>query len=152
MATDGKNDDTAQDSGIPLPPPPSFIRRFIGLAGPYWEASEKWKVRGLAALLLALTVTQVVIPILINLWSAELFDALEQKSMDRFFVQIGEIVLILIASMTVNATHLQIKRRLQLSWRRWLTRRLQDNWMATGHHYQLMHIPGDHDNPDGRIA
>jgi len=152
MATDGKNDDTAQDSGIPLPPPPSFIRRFIGLAGPYWESSEKWKVRGLAALLLALTVTQVVIPILINLWSAELFDALEQKSMDRFFVQIGEIVLILIASMTVNATHLQIKRRLQLSWRRWLTRRLQDNWMATGHHYQLMHIPGDHDNPDGRIA
>jgi putative ATP-binding cassette transporter len=131
---------------------PGFIRQFIRLAGPYWQSGEKWKVRGLVALLLALTVAQVVIPIMINLWSAELFDALEQKSMDKFFAQIAEICVILVASMTVTATHLRVKRAIQLGWRRWLTRRLQDNWMAMGHHYQLMHMPGDHDNPDGRIA
>ncbi|MBI3445133.1 MAG: ABC transporter ATP-binding protein/permease [Magnetospirillum sp.] len=133
-------------------PGPGFFRQFVRLAGPYWQSGEKWKVRGLVGLLLALTVAQVVIPILINLWSADLFDALEQKSMDRFFVQIGEICLILLASMTVTTTHLRVKRAIQLGWRRWLTRRLQDNWMAMGHHYQLMHMPGDHDNPDGRIA
>ncbi|CUW40113.1 putative ABC transporter, ATP-binding protein [Magnetospirillum sp. XM-1] len=131
---------------------PGFIRQFIRLAGPYWQSGEKWKVRGLVALLLGLTVAQVVIPIMINLWSAELFDALEQKSMEKFFGQIVEIGLILLASMTVTATHLKVKRAIQLGWRRWLTRRLQDNWMAMGHHYQLMHMPGDHDNPDGRIA
>jgi putative ATP-binding cassette transporter len=132
--------------------PPGFFRQFIRLAGPYWQSGDKWKVRGLVALLIGLTVAQVVIPILINLWSAELFDALEQKSMDKFFGQILEICLILLASMTVTATHLKVKRTIQLGWRRWLTRRLQDNWMAMGHHYQLMHMPGDHDNPDGRIA
>ena len=152
MSTDVNSPNAPLDGGLSARPPSSFLRRFLVLAGPYWSSNEKWTVRSLAALLALLTIAQVVIPILINLWSADLFDALEQKSLDRFFVQIGEILLILVASMIVTATHLQIKRRLQLGWRRWLTRKLQDNWMATGHHYQLMHMPGDHDNPDGRIA
>lgn len=152
MASD-VNDKAAFDGGSDFDrQPPGFIRQFIRLAGPYWQSGEKWKVRGLVALLLTLTVAQVVIPIMINLWSAELFDALEQKSMEKFFGQIVEICVILVASMTVTAAHLRVKRAIQLGWRRWLTRRLQDNWMAMGHHYQLMHMPGDHDNPDGRIA
>ncbi len=152
MTTDGNIPITPMDGGSVNPLAPSFLRRFVSLAGGYWQSNEKWTVRGLVALLLILTVAQVIIPITINLWSAELFDALEQKSMDRFFGLIVQILAILIASMTISATHLAVKRRIQLGWRRWLTRRLQDNWMATGHHYQLMHMPGDHDNPDGRIA
>ena len=152
MAPDTNTPDTSTGSGSPPALAPGFLRRFIGLAGPYWHSNEKWTVRGLVTLLLLLTIAQVVIPITINLWSARLFDALEQKSFDRFFVLISQIIVILLASMTVSATHLRVKRRIQLGWRRWLTRRMQDNWMATGHHYQLLHMPGDHDNPDGRIA
>ncbi len=149
MAADVPQESTPPD-GIAVPV--SFLTRFIELACPYWWSGDKWAARGMTALLLLLTIIQVVIPITINLWSAELFDALEQRSMHRFFVQIGWIMVILVASMTITATHLMVKRQLQLSWRRWLTRKLQDNWMATGHHYQLLHIPGNHDNPDGRIA
>jgi putative ATP-binding cassette transporter len=152
MNTDVTNQTTPFDGGADRPPPPSFMRRFLALAGPYWNSREKWTVRGLAALLLLLTIAQVVIPILINVWSAELFDALEQRSMSRFYHQILVIGIIMLASMAITATHLKVKRAVQLGWRRWLTRRLQDNWMATGHHYQLLHMPGDHDNPDGRIA
>jgi len=152
MATDGDIPITPTGSGAMRPLSRSFLRRFVGLAGPYWRSNEKWTVRGLVALLLVLTIAQVVIPITINLWSAHLFDALEQKSMERFFGLILQFILILTASTAITATHLWVKRRIQLGWRRWLTRRLQDNWMATGHHYQLLHMPGDHDNPDGRIA
>jgi putative ATP-binding cassette transporter len=152
MASDVTQDSTPMGSGRPDPLGPSYLKRFFALAGPYWNSSEKWSVRGMAGLLLALTVAQVVIPIAINMWSADLFDALEQKSLDRFFSLILVILAILVASMLVTATHLHVKRRIQLGWRRWLTRRIQDNWMATGHHYQLLHMPGDHDNPDGRIA
>lgn len=152
MESDVNIQTTPTDGEPGRPQQPNFLRRFIALSGPYWNSNEKWTVRGLVALLLFLTIAQVVIPILINLWSARLFDALEQKSIERFFTQIVQIGFILIASMTVTATHLRVKRRIQLGWRRWLTRRLQDNWMATGHHYQLLHMPGDHDNPDGRIA
>jgi len=125
----------------------------IRLAGPYfWASSEKWKVLGLVGVLFGLVVLQVLVPILINVWNARLFDALEQRAMNEFFLLIGEIAAILVASVAINVSHLRVKRRVQLGWRRWLTRRLQDSWMAMGHHYQLNQLPGDHDNPDGRIA
>ena len=44
------------------------------------------------------------------------------------------------------------KQQLSLDWRRWLTEKVLDRWMAQGHHYQLQLIGGEHDNPDGRIA
>ncbi|WP_306306143.1 hypothetical protein [Methylomonas koyamae] len=45
-----------------------------------------------------------------------------------------------------------VKRRLQLGWRGWLTDKLIGQWMRDGRHYLVTHIPGQHDNPDGRIA
>ncbi|HSB95074.1 MAG TPA: SbmA/BacA-like family transporter, partial [Spongiibacteraceae bacterium] len=45
-----------------------------------------------------------------------------------------------------------VKRWLQLGWRRWLTERVLKRWMAHGLHYGLVLTPGEHDNPDGRIA
>ncbi|OAN44560.1 ABC transporter [Magnetospirillum moscoviense] len=145
------------DEQIPQQPTTSvkrqgFLRQFMRLAGPYWAGPDKWRVRGMLGLLVALTLLQVVSPILINLWSANLFNALEQRSMDRFLVQIGALVIILVFAMAVTAVHLVIKRRVQVGWRDWLTRRLLDDWLADGRHYQVTHIPGEHDNPDGRIA
>ncbi len=130
----------------------SFIRQFLALAGPYWRSEERLPVVLLTLALLALTIGQVVIPVLINRWSADFFDALEQKSMERFMLQIGALVLIVAFSMAITGTHMRVKRRLQLGWRRWLTKRLLDDWMDAGRHYQVTHMPGEHDNPDGRIA
>ncbi len=132
--------------------PPSFLRRFLTLAMPYWRSDEKWKARGLTLTLVLLTVAQVVTPILMNLWSENLFDALEQHLMRRFLFLVAVFVVIILANLAVTTTHLAVKRRLQLGWRRWLTRHVLDDWMTTGRHYQVTHMPGDHDNPDGRIA
>ncbi|MGE5514580.1 MAG: ABC transporter ATP-binding protein/permease [Bacteroidota bacterium] len=146
---------TARTPAEELPPgprPKGFFTQFLTLAGPYWHSDDKWTVRGLTGLFILLTMAQVVVPILVNLWSANLFNALEQRSMDRFLVQIGTLLAILGVAMTITSTHLMLKRRLQIGWRRWLTRRLLDDWMADGRHYLVSHMPGDHDNPDGRIA
>ena len=146
---------TARTPAEELPPAPrrkGFFAQFLDLAGPYWNSDEKWSVRGLTALFVLLTMGQVVVPIMVNLWSAALFNALEQRSMDRFLVQIGALLGILAVAMTITSTHLMLKRRLQVGWRRWLTRRLLDDWMAESRHYLVKHMPGDHDNPDGRIA
>jgi putative ATP-binding cassette transporter len=141
---------TPASEPIPAPRSPGFFGQFLNLAIPYW--SSDWRVRGMTALFVLLTMAQVVVPILVNLWSANLFNALEQRSMDRFMVQIGALLVILAVAMTITSTHLVVKRRLQVGWRRWLTRRLLDDWMADGRHYLVNHMPGDHDNPDGRIA
>jgi putative ATP-binding cassette transporter len=126
--------------------------QFFHLAGPFWQSENKSTIRGLSLGLIALTAIQIVIAVVITEWSANLFDALEQRSMSRFFTQIGLIVLIFLANIAVTAAHLVIKRRLQLSWREWLTNRLIGNWMRDGRHYLVTHIKGQHDNPDGRIA
>ena len=156
----------APSTPVPLDPPdppedppkakgalkPNFFSRFIALAGPYWSCEEKWAVRGLTLALVVLTVLQVVVPVLINSWSAAFFDALEEKSMEKFFVQIGALAGILLTNVAVTATHLRVKRRLQVGWRKWVTRRVLHNWMSGGLHYQITHMEGEHDNPDGRIA
>ncbi|MCR6630798.1 MAG: ABC transporter ATP-binding protein/permease [Magnetospirillum sp.] len=143
---------TPADECPPAPRPTGFFAQFIALAGPYWSTGDKWTVRGLTTLFVLLTMAQVVVPILVNLWSANLFNALEQRSMDRFLVQVVALLGILVVAMIITSTHLFLKRKLQIGWRRWLTRRLLDDWMAEGRHYLVSNMPGDHDNPDGRIA
>jgi len=129
-----------------------FLRQTARLAGAYWNSEDKWKVRGQTAVLFLLTVVQVMLAVWINYWSRDLFDALENRQFDLFLKLIGAFVLIFILTVGVTALHLQVKRWLQLGWRKWLTERVIGHWMARGHHYQLLFTPGEHDNPDGRIA
>lgn len=153
MATDG-TEMTREEGKTPssLMALVLFLRRFWRLTGAFWSSEERWINGAFVALLVVLTVGQVVIPILLNLWNARLFDAIEQHSLTDFRVLVLAIVAIFFGSMVVNASHLRVKRILQLRWRRWLTRKMQDRWMAMGHHYLLNRVPGQHDNPDGRIA
>lgn len=129
-----------------------FFRRFIALAGGYWTGEEKWTARWLTFSLVILTIAQVASPIMLNVWSERLFDALEQKDMQRFVFMIGMLGLIILGNMTVTTLHLAQKRKLQVGWRAWLTHRVMNDWMVDGRQYQVNHLPGEHDNPDGRIA
>ena len=131
---------------------PEFFRRFLRLAGPYWRSERKRTARWVTLAVVVLTVAQVAIPVAINLWSERLFDALEQRAMAEFLALVGVMGLIILSNVAIVTTHLWVKRRLQVDWRAWLTQQLMEEWMDAGRHYQLTLIPGDHDNPDGRIA
>ncbi len=126
--------------------------QLLHLVMPYWNSAGKWKARGYTIALLLLTLAQVGLVIWTNYWNRALFDALEARSLNRLLMQIGTFVVILLLTVGVTAMHMRVKRWLQLDWRRWLTERLIDKWMARGHHYQLQQTHGEHDNPDGRIA
>jgi len=129
-----------------------FFRDFLRLAGPWWTGPERWVAAALTALLLALGIGQVLLAIRLNLWLADFFDALERRSFDRFLHQAGILALLVLGTMAANAAHLVVKRRMQLRWRRFLTERVVGAWMDRALHYQVALMPGDHDNPDGRIA
>ncbi len=131
---------------------PGFTRQFLTLAGGYWAGEKKWSVRLMTAALGLLTVGQVIVPILINLWSQRLFDALEARSMDRFLTMIAAVGGIIAFNIVNTILHLRVKRRLQLGWRVWLTEKLLGDWLTRGRQHQVTYLPGDHDNPDGRIA
>ena len=129
-----------------------FLRQFFRLAGPCWNGDDKWRVRGLTLLLVVLTIGQVALAVALNDWIEGLFDALEQRALDRFVVLIGLLGGIIAVNAGVVTLHLRVKRRIQVDWRAWLTRRVVDDWMTAGRHYQVNLTPGEHDNPDGRIA
>ncbi len=130
-----------------------FFMQFIRLAGPFWCSENRAKIRLQTLLLIALTVMQMMLAVIITEWSAALFDALEQHSMSGLLKEMALLALIFAASMAVTVNHLKIKRRLQVDWRAWLTERVTGLWMREGRHYQVTHIQSaEHDNPDGRIA
>lgn len=147
---------TKAETSVSIKPKPvrrrMFLLEFIRLAGPFWHSGKSTKIRTLTFALIALTVAQVVINVVITEWSARLFDSIEQHSMQRFLLLIGVLGLIIVANMSVTAGHLIIKRRIQIDWRTWLTDRLLGHWMTEGRHYQVSYLPGEHDNPDSRIA
>ena len=130
----------------------AFLHQFFRLAGPYWNAEDRWRVRGLTLALVVLTVGQVALAVALNDWIEGLFDALEQRALDRFVSLIGLLGVIIVANSAVVSIHLRVKRRIQIDWRAWLTRKVVDDWMTEGRHYQVSLTPGEHDNPDGRIA
>ncbi|UPY38546.1 SbmA/BacA-like family transporter [Sediminicoccus sp. KRV36] len=132
--------------------PRKFFRDFIRLTGPYWTQPGRWKPRVMVGLLALLVVLQVALAIRLNIWSADLFDALERRSTEHATAQIFVFLAILLGIMVTNMGHLVVKRHLQLDWRRWLTRRVIGEWMEDARHYQAGLIPGDHANPDGRVA
>lgn len=125
---------------------------FLHLAGGYWRGPGCWRAWGLTASLALLTVALVLMQVRLNLWTADLFDALERRSLDRFLNQITVFAVIVLGTVTATAAHLRVKRRLQLEWRNWLTARVTERWMDRARHYQVALLPGEHDNPDGRIA
>ncbi|OKY75155.1 MAG: ABC transporter [Desulfobulbaceae bacterium DB1] len=130
----------------------SFFVEFLRLTKQFWCSKQKLKVRVTVFLLALLTLMQNAMAVLLTQWSADLFDALEQHSMRDLMIQIGMLAILFVAGMAVTGSHLVIKRNLQISWRDWLTEYVCSRWMKDGRHYLISHMPGEHDNPDGRIA
>lgn len=132
---------------------PRFFRDFLRLGGGFWlRGPQRWSARGWTAAMVLLCIAQVALAIRLNAWTADLFDALERRSMDRFLTQIGVFAAIVAGLVLSNAFHMVARRRVNFAWREWLTARVVADWMTEARHYQVGQIPGDHDNPDGRIA
>lgn len=129
-----------------------FFRDFLRLAGPWWSGPQRRPAIALTVALLLLSAVQVVLTIRLNLWIADFFNALERRSFDRFLHQSGVLALIVLGTMAANAAHLLVKRGIMVNWRRDLTERVTGLWMDRARHYQAALMPGDHQNPDGRIA
>ncbi|MEZ5650715.1 MAG: SbmA/BacA-like family transporter [Burkholderiaceae bacterium] len=140
-------DSTREDGELPCAN--DGLRR---LATAFWRGDRRGIAWLLTIILVTLTLAQVSIPVMLNHWSQQIFDALEQRDIDNVIAQIGAVLLIIGANVVVMASHLWTKRRLQVAWRADLTHRLLDHWTVHGRDYQLGRVHPNLDNPDGRIA
>src|SRR5262249_10140060 len=66
--------------------------------------------------------------------------------------QVKKFAFLLAAFVVANVYQLYLQQMLELRWRRWLTRRYLDAWLAERAYYRLQVTGGQTDNPDQRIA
>jgi putative ATP-binding cassette transporter len=129
-----------------------FLVRFIRLAGPFFSSEQRWRVRLLAAGVIALALLQIAVQIRLNLWNKDFFNALEAKDWPAFISTMWMFALLASASMGTAVYQVYLKQLLQLRWREWLTTRLVSSWLENGRHYQMNFIGAGVENPDQRIA
>jgi len=145
----------------------SFVRDAWRLSAPYFRSEEKWSAWGLLASILALRLSLVGMTVVLSFWNREFFNSLQEKDFGAFwellflyrqtpsgfmpgFCEIAALYIVVSVYFTYLSQWLQIR------WRRWLTVRFLDEWLADRAYYRIS-LTSDRDgigtdNPDQRIA
>ena len=126
-------------------------RRFVQIARPFWQSEERWRSRGLLALLVLLLLGQTAFNVWFNHETGEFTSALAAGDADRFWASIRRYTLILVAAVPIYALYYYVRDTLGLRWRRWLTQHFLARYFDQRAYYRLNAIVGI-DNPDQRIA
>ena len=126
-------------------------RRFTTIARPYWTSDERWRARGLLALLICLLLGQTAFSVLFNYETGEFTSALAARDAGRFWTSIWHYSAILVAAVPIYALYYFVRDTLGLRWRRWLTDHFLSRYFHQRAYYRLNNTRGI-DNPDQRIA
>ena len=125
----------------------------------FWEAALGFwrKGGGRTAWLLTFTVITIALVNLglqyrLNVWHRAMFDALDKRDGSGVLYQSMIFFPLILASVSVAAAATYAKLTLQRRWRDWLNAHVLDQWLTSGRYYQLNLVPGDHSNPEYRMA
>ncbi len=145
-----------------------FLRDVWYLARPYFRSEEKWSAWLLLVSIIALNLAMVGMNVVLNFWNRQFYNALQAHDFTAFIQLLftwrptkggwpmpgfTEVVAVYIM-VFVYATYLN--QWLQIRWRRWLTGRFLDEWLADRAYYRISLTTDEQavgtDNPDQRIA
>src|SRR5215475_3855046 len=125
----------------------------------FWEAALGfWRKGGArtAWLLtfagLALALVNLALQYRLNVWHRTMFDAIDKHDGSGVLHQTFIFFPLIAAIVGVAAVATLAKMTLQRRWRAWLNAHVLDQWLADGRYYQLNMVPGDHANPEYRVA
>lgn len=130
----------------------AFLAEAWSLAWPYFKGEDRWSGRILLAAVIALTLSQVGLDVLLNTWRGEFYNAIQNYDWPSFWWQMG-VFCVLAGIYVINAVAAAyLTRMLQIRWRRWLTDRFLARWLANRTYWRVALAPDAPDNPDQRIA
>ena len=130
----------------------NFIRDLWALLRPYWRSEERRSAWLLLIANIVLTLAMVYMTVLFNQWYNLFYNTLQDKAKDEFFHQIGRFCVLAAIYIVIAVYRIYLNQMLQIRWRRWLTDRYLNDWLADRNYYR-MQLKGDGtDNPDQRIA
>ena len=145
-----------------------FLRGVWHLAKPYFaQSEERWSALLLLGSILGMRFALVGMTVVLSYWNREFFNALQAKDWDAFinllflyhrtdsglmpgFCEVAFVYIVIAIYYTYLSQWLQIR------WRRGLTSRFLDNWLANRAYYTIAMTQDRSriatDNPDQRIA
>ena len=146
----------------------AFLQRAFFLALPYFRSEEKWRARGLLALVIALDLLRVALSVQLSYWNRAFFTALQEKDFDGFLGLLlyghrgasgwvpGFTILAFIY-IAIAVWRVYVNQGLRIRWRAWLTGRYLREWLSDRAYYRISLQAGAAegeatDNPDQRIA
>ena len=118
----------------------------------YWSSGEKWKARGLLAVVIGLNFASVYFLVLLNNWYNDFYNALQNYESDMFWPLIGEFTGVAFIYIIIAVYAIYLRQMLQIKWRVWMTNEYLGNWMKRQVYYRLQVLRSDTDNPDQRIS
>ena len=122
------------------------------MAAPYWRSEDRWAARGLLVVVVALNLGIVYLNVLLNQWNNGFYNALQDKNYAVFVHQLVRFSWLAGLYIIVAVYQLYLNQMLQIRWRRWLTERYLQAWLADGAYFRMQLAAGETDNPDQRIA
>lgn len=135
---------------ISVPQRKSLSSRFWQSASGFWRGSLR--IWGLVALLVIIVLLGLLVQYRLNIWNRDFFDALERKDAPELRQQALVFVPLVVASTTLAIFGVWSRMTAQRKWRDWLSQHLIALWLANGRYCRLHLAPGDHENPEYRIA
>jgi len=131
-----------------------LLARFWKTASQAWRDRKAWAT-GLATFLLTVTLLQLLVQVLLNLWNRNFFDALERKDAHGLWLQAGLFVPLAASSIALAATAVWGRMTAQRGWRETVTRNVINRWLEKDRYRELNHfnhfVRGT-ENPEYRIA
>ena len=127
----------------------NLFRGFWILFKGYWNSEEKWKARGLFAVVIALNFACVGLLVKLNTWYNEFYNALQEYQQDLFFPLIGQFTGLAFLYICIAVYAIYLRQLLEIRWRTWMTNNYLNSWMKNQTYYKLQ---GSTDNPDQRIS
>lgn len=129
-----------------------FLKESWELTRGYWRSEEKWRAWGLTAVIITLNLAHVYLLVLLNKWNNRFYNALQNFDKEEFFSALGEFSLLAGIFIVVAVYELYLQQMLEIKWRRWMTKKYLNSWLADRTYYRLQLIDNNTDNPDQRIS
>jgi putative ATP-binding cassette transporter len=129
-----------------------LLSQFWGLTGPYWRSEERLKSGLILFAVVALTLGSVYIMVLINIWYAAFYNALQNRDFPAFSYQLLRFGALAAVYIFAGVYQVYLRQMVQIRWRNWLTDHYVARWLENGAFYRLQLTNGGADNPDQRIA
>ena len=129
----------------------SLLHEAWRIARVYWTSEEKWSAWGLLGLIIAINLGNVYVGIRMNEWNRGFYNALQVFDGNELPRQLGYFSLIASSGVILTVYALYFNQMLQIRWRRWLTEKYLNAWLANRAYYQLQ-LKNGVDNPDQRIS